>query len=412
MSAALAPAPLTAAARPGRDARDRVRQGAAATTPPDVLLELAADADLTVRAAVAMNCAAPSAADRLLAQDGDERVRTLLARKLAQLVPSLACGERDRLRQQALETLALLVEDEAARVRGAITDVLKDMPNAPRALILRLAHDSLLVVSEPVIRLSPLLTQDDLLALIEQRPNPATAAAVARRAALPEAVCDAVAATADTAAITALLENRSAAIRETTLDMLIDRAADHEAWHAPLVRRPVLSPRATRALADIVCTQLLDELTRRADLSPAIAAELRDRLALRLQPAATAAALPPDPNQALLDAQELYADDRLDEAALLAAVHRGEATVTTALLAVAADVSVSVVERAATLRSAKGLVSLVWKAGFSMQVAGPVQVLLARLSPAVALRASPGGAFPLAVEEMRWQLDFLCRMGK
>ncbi len=404
MSAALLPT--------SRDARDRVRQGAAPTTPPDVLLELAGDPDLTVRAAVAMNCAAPTQVDRLLAQDSDERVRTLLARKLSQLVPSLACGARDRLRQQALETLTLLVEDEAARVRGAITDVLKDMPNAPRALILRLAHDALLVVSEPVIRLSPLLTQDDLLALIAQAPNLATAAAVARRAGLPEAVCDAVAATADTAAITALLENPSAAIRETTLDMLIDRAADHEAWHAPLVRRPVLSPRAASALAEIVTTQLLDELTNRADLAPTIAAELRDRLALRLKPTATAAALPPDPNQALLDAQELYADDRLDEAALLAAVHRGETTITTALLAVAADVSVSVVERAASLRSAKGLVSLVWKAGFSMQVAGPVQVLLARLSPAVALRASPGGAFPLAVEEMRWQLDFLGRMGK
>jgi uncharacterized protein (DUF2336 family) len=407
MGAALHPA-----TRPGRDIRERVRQGAASTTSPDILLELACDPDLTVRAAVAMNCAAPSQANHLLARDSDDRVRTLLARKLSQLVPSLASGERDRLRQQALETLALLVEDEAARVRGAITDVLKDMPNAPRQLILRLAHDSLLAVSEPVIRLSPLLTQGDLLALIERRPNPATAAAVARRAALPEAVCDAIAATADTAAITALLENASAAIRETTLDMLVDRAVDHEAWHAPLVRRPALSPRATTALAEIVTTQLLDELTRRADLAPEVAAELRERLAQRLKPAATAPARPPDPDQALRDAQELLAEDRLDEAALLAAVHRGEAEAATALLAVAADVAVSVVERAATLRSAKGLVSLVWKAGFSMQAAGPVQVLLARLSPAVALRASPGGAFPLAVEEMRWQLDFLRRMGK
>jgi hypothetical protein len=224
-------------------------------------------------------------------------------------------------------------------------------------------------------------------------------------------VCDAIAATADTAAITALLENRSAAIRETTLDMLVGRAVDHEAWHAPLVRRPALSPRAATALAEIVTTQLLDELTRRADLAPEVAAELRERLAQCLKPAATAAT-PPDPDQALRDAQDLLADDRLDEAALLAAVQRGEAEAATALLAVAADVAVSVVERAATLRSAKGLVSLVWKAGFSMQAAGPVQVLLARLSPAVTLRASPGGAFPLAVEEMRWQLDFLRRMGR
>ncbi|MBN8890206.1 MAG: hypothetical protein BGP12_00810 [Rhodospirillales bacterium 70-18] len=404
--------PSAAATRPLDDAKARVRQGAAATTPPDLLLALANDPEVTVRAAVAMNLAAPAQVDRMLARDADERVRTLLARKLAQLVPTLAHRDRDRLREQALDTLTALVEDEAVRVRGAITDVLKDMPVAPRRLILRLAQDSVLAVCEPVIRLSPLLSGEDLLALIAQAPSPATATAVARRAELPEAVSDAVAATADTAAITALLENTSAAIRETTLDMLIGRAADHEAWHAPLVRRPVLSARASRALSDIVATQLLDELASRADLDASVTAELRQRLSIRLKPAATAGEPAPDLSQAMSEAQNLFADDRLNEDALLAAVHRGEARMVSAMLAVAADVGASVVDRAATLRSAKGLVSLVWKAGFSMRVAGPVQVLLARLAPATVLRATAGGGFPLAVEEMRWQIDFLCRMGR
>ena len=66
--------------------------------------------------------------------------------------------------------LAELVEDEAVRVRAAIADVVKDMPQAPRELILRLAHDSAVPVSEPVIRLSPLLTTEDLLALLARRP--------------------------------------------------------------------------------------------------------------------------------------------------------------------------------------------------------------------------------------------------
>ena len=78
----------------------------------------------------------------------------------------------------------------------------------------------------------------------------------------------------------------------------------------------------------------------------------------------------------------------------------------------AAGVPASVVERAATLRSAKALVSLVWRAGFSMQVAGPLQTLLARTPPGAVLRGGPGGAFPLAIEEMRWQIDFLMRMGR
>lgn len=397
---------------PSRGERDRVRQGASADTSSDLLLVLANDPEVTVRAAVAMNVGSPAQVDRLLAADADERVRTLLARKLAQLVPDLASSERDRLREQALDTLTCLVEDEAARVRGAIADVLKDMNAAPRHIILRLAQDSVVAVCEPVILLSPLLTTDDLLALIAQAPNPSTATLVARRAELPDTVCDAVAATADTAAITALLENRSAAIRETTLDMLISRAADHECWHAPLVRRPRLSPRASRALSDIVATHLLNELSLRADLEPAVTAEIRQRLAIRLKPSPTATEAEPNLEEAVSQAQDLFADDRLNEDAILAAVHRGEARMVSAMLAVAADVAPSVVDRAATLRSAKGLVSLVWKAGFSMRVGGPVQVLLARLAPSAALRGTAGGGFPLAVEEMRWQIDFLCRMGR
>ncbi len=393
------------------DDRARVRIGAAAETAPEILLALAGDADVTVRAAVAMNAAAPAQVDSLLAQDHDERVRTILAHKLATLVPGLRHAESDRLGDTAFSTLATLVEDEAERVRTAIADVLKDMPEAPRSLILRLARDSSVAVFDPVIRLSPLLSEEDLLALTRQPPSSATATAVARRANISESVCDAIAITADTAAITALLENQSAAIREATLDSLISRAAAYEPWHGPLVRRPRLSPRATRALSEIVATQLLDELISRADLAPALSAELKQRLAVRLQPDPGSPRAEPLLADAMSEARALAHDGQLTEAVIITAVQRAEARRATALLAVAAEVPVSVVERAATLRSAKGLVSLVWKAGMTMRLATPLQTLLARIAPNVVLRASANGQFPLALEEMRWQIEFLSRMG-
>jgi hypothetical protein len=96
---------------------------------------------------------------------------------------------------------------------------------------------------------------------------------------------------------------------------------------------------------------------------------------------------------------------------VLRAAQRGEARLASAMLAVATGVPLSVVERAASLRSAKGLVSLCWKAGFSMRVAGPLQSLLARIPPASILAPGPNGMFPMAAEEMRWPLEFLDRMG-
>ena len=38
--------------------------------------------------------------------------------------------------------------------------------------------------------------------------------------------------------------------------------------------------------------------------------------------------------------------------------------------------------------------------------------LLARLNPSTILRPTPSGGFPLAVDEMRWQLEFLRDMGR
>jgi uncharacterized protein (DUF2336 family) len=393
----------------------RVRLGAAPDTAPDVLRTLARDPSVTVRAAVAMNPAAGEV-DHLLAQDQDERIRTLLARKLATLVPNIAAAERDTLRSQVMATLHRLVSDEAVRVRETIADVLKDMPEAPRSLVLQLAQDAAAEVHDPVIRLSPLLTSDDLLALLAAAPIHADggsiATSVASRAGLAEQVADAVAATSNTRAIAALLANSTAAIREATLDRLAAAGAPHETWHEPLVARPRLSARAARAMSDYVATHLLQTLSGRADLPPAVARDLRQRLEARLNPAPNASRRDPDIDEAMQEARRLHADGKLDEAALLSAIQRGEARMATAILALAADFPASVVDRAATLRSAKGLISLVWKAGFTMQVAVPLQTLLARLNPGAILRPAPGGGFPLAIDEMRWQIDFLRDMGR
>ena len=356
-----------------------------------MLRALAADASVTVRAAVAMNARAPSEADRTLVQDGDERVRMLLARKLAELTPALARAEQDRLKEQAFQLLSRLVEDEAVRVRAAVADEVKEMPEAPRELILRLARDTAMPVAEPVIRLSPLLTAEDLLALVAWPPAPETVTAIARRPNLTEAVSDAIATTADTAAIRALLGNGSAAIREATLNSLIAQSALHVEWHEPLIHRPALPMPAARALSEIVSTRLLDILASRADLDPALCADLRRRLAERL----AGSGLPEDrrpelsADQAMTQAQALAAKGRLSEEALLHAAKRGKSRLASALLAVAAGMPLTVVDRAASLRSAKGLISLCWKAGFSMRIAGPLQSLLARIPPASVLQPAP-----------------------
>jgi uncharacterized protein (DUF2336 family) len=394
------------------DEAARVRLGASTTTEPAVLQELANDPSVTVRAALALNPTAPPHANQSLVLDADDRVRILLARKLAVLAPRLSAEDQKTLQRETWETLSALVVDEAERVRAAIAEAVKDIPEAPHELILRLAQDTVLSVSEPVIRLSPLLTTEDLLALVAHAPGAGTVLAVAHRPRIEEAVSDAIAASANSVAIRALLANPSAQIREATLDALVARSAAHPDWHDPLVRRPSLSIRAARMLSEIVATHLLEVLATRADLAPPLAEDLRRRIAARLTPKALPLSEPADitADEALTQARALATSGKLSEEVVLEAARRGETRYATALLAVAAGTPVSAVDRAASLRSAKGLVSLVWNAGFTMRTAVALQGLLARLPPDTVLVAGPGGAFPLAVAEMRWQLDFLARM--
>ena len=368
---------------------DRAALAALPGAAPELLYFLAADGAALVRAAVAANPAAPAQADRLLAADADPAVRAELGRKLAPQAPGLAAA-RDRLGEIGWQTLCGLAQDAAERVRAVIAEELKSLPDAPRELILRLAGDAAMEVAEPVIRLSPLLTEADLLALVASPPVPATVTAIARRPGIGERLCDAIASTADAAAITALLDNASATIRESTLDALIIQAATRVTWQEALVRRPALPPRALRALALCVAGHLLDRLAARPDLDPGLAGTLRRRVEERL-------------------AREAQGDlaEPLPEQAFEAAAMRGDKAAMARLLAAHAAVPLAAVEQAARLRSGKGLVSLCWQAGFRMRSALLAQSVLGQLAPGSVLLPTAAGDWPLSGDEMVWQIELL-----
>ncbi|WP_158742479.1 DUF2336 domain-containing protein [Acidisphaera sp. L21] len=387
----------------------RVKLAANPATPSDILTFLARDTAVTVRAAVALNPSVTAAADRRLAGDGDERVRMLLARKLAKALPGLSGPTEREMRERTLGILSTLVRDEAVRIRAAIAVIVAAMPDLPRDIVLALANDAAVSVSEPVLRLSPLLSTDDLLALLHTPPHDATATAIACRSNLPPEVADAIAASADSAAIQALLANKSAAIMESTLDVLIARAENEPEWHEPLVQRPWLSDNAARALSGIVADHLLKILAERSDITPSVVAEIQQRLAKQL--AKGVAPITRVSDEALMEeARYLDTMGELTEDMLLAALRAGDVRRASTLLAVAASVTLSVMDRAASLRSAKALVSLVWKAGFSIRAAGSVQAVIGQLGPDEVMAASASGGYPLTPEELGWQLDFLgCR---
>src|SRR5579859_4404105 len=207
-----------------RDPADRRRVAENQHVKPEVLYFLATDPDPDVRLAIARNQATPIQADVLLSRDSEETVRADLAAKIARFAPDLRPDETDKLKAMTYQVLETLIQDQAVRVRRVVAETLKDMNTAPAGLIQRLARDPELAVAGPVLQYSPVLTDDDLLDIVRQLPIPGAAAAIARRRRLGPAVADEIGNGMDVDAITALLSNSSAQIREDTLDRLVERA--------------------------------------------------------------------------------------------------------------------------------------------------------------------------------------------
>ena len=382
---------------------------------PELLYYLASDGDAEVRAAVAANEATPVQADLILARDRDETVRLDLAQKIARLTPGLSAEQHDRLREMTYEVLEILVRDQVPRVRQVIAEVLKDVADAPPAVIRSLARDSEIVVAEPVLQFSPVLTDDDLLEIIRNSPIPGALAAIARRAHVPADVADAIGASPDTGAITVLLENPRAQIREETLDRLVERAPEVTAWHRPLATRPWLPKNAVRKLARFLAGNLLSLLAERRDLDPRTVKEVRAAVMRRLgseektKPAPPAASKPTAPksaaSEALARARKLNASGALGESVVLTALGN-DRTFARAALAVLGNLPLEVVDRVLAAHSAKGVTALAWRCGLSMRAAVKVQLQLGQIPPAAALQPRSDGRYPMSEEAMRWQLDF------
>jgi uncharacterized protein (DUF2336 family) len=393
------------------DEANRVRLGASKTTSPEILRALATDPSVTVRASLALNPALPAQVIAILEADTDARVREILSRKLAPLTEKIPNETRQRVQKDAVASLTAMVAEAALKVRVSIAEAVRDMPEGPRDIVLRLAQDPAVMVCEPVILFSPMLTQEDLATLIASGPPPSTILAVASRPRIGPAVSDAIVEVADPAAIKALLCNQTAQIREATLDALAAQSEQHTDWQEPLVRRPQLSARAQRMLAEIVTGNLLETLAARADLDPKVAAALRAAMDAKTSPGASAGR-PDGTTKAelravLARAETLKQSGRIDDYAVVDALRTNELMSAKAMLAVKAGVALPVVERACDLRSAKAIVSLAWKAGLSPQTAIVLQTMLANLAATQTLRPGRGGGFALSEDEMRWQLSFL-----
>lgn len=398
-----------------RDSDPAVRRALARHpgTRPEVLYFLAEDSSTDVRLEIANNERTPRQADLLLADDGDDEIRTALATKIARLTPALPDKDRGALYEYTMQVLEKLAQDQIVRVRQIMAEALQDVADAPHSVIQQLASDAELVVSGPVLRFSPVLTDKDLLSIINSGAAQSKLAAISERRNVSGDVADAIVGEGNEETVAILLANSTAQIREETLDALTARSEKIVSWHAPLVARPALSMRSARILAGFVADHLLAKLQAREDLEAATLEAVAEVVAERLGDANGKQDLV-DPEWAQDDVSQeeieaLKKAGKLSEAAIVESLEAGRKRFVEAALASLAEVPRGSAARIVAQRSGKALVALAWKAGMSTDVIGPLQVQLMGLPPSKIVIADDPDLWPMSEEDMDWQLDFFLK---
>lgn len=395
------------------DAEVRLQLAGRDDVKPELLYFLAEDKDPAVRRAIAANASTPRKADLLLVADEDNEVRVGMAEKIALLAPGLSANEQVNIRKMTYEALEILARDQITRVRQILAETLKDVADAPPEVIRQLARDVELVVSGPILEFSPVLSVDDLLEIIANDPISGAMGAVSRRHNLGEQVSSAIAASDDQDAITQLLANSSAQIREQTLNNLIDRAVDYQPWHEPLAHRPKLPAGAAGRLARFVAENLLEILTARKDLDAKTADQVRTIVNRRLEeePASDQQEDIPEidvisPNQ-LRKVRELNKEGVLNADRLNEALQKGSREFAAAALIVMSNLDEKIIMHAIYIRSAKAIIAIGWKANLEPWLIEQLQLRLCKIPKQDVLVTPQGQDYPLSEEEMDWQLNFL-----
>nr|WP_312160431.1 DUF2336 domain-containing protein [Brevundimonas diminuta] len=232
--------------------------------------------------------------------------------------------------------LSDLTDAMETAVRAELAERFAQSPDAPHQLIRRLANDEAETVAAPVLSTSPVLTEADLIGVVRSR-GQGHMRAVSRRAAVSEAVSDAIVERGDDETLGVLLGNEGAALSRAATETAVERARANPALHAVTVERASLPPDLLNDLYFDVEARLRQRiLEQNARLDPAL---LESALAAgRTRVAAEDGALPADYAESLAYVEELRAANQLTPQVLARFLRSGGQTAFLIALSQLADV--------------------------------------------------------------------------
>ncbi|MBC8338104.1 MAG: DUF2336 domain-containing protein [Rhodospirillales bacterium] len=199
---------------------------------------------------------------------GDTRAET--AAKIANGFSAGALSDTER--KLAEEIFHVMVKDAEVRVREALAQNLKENPNIPHDVAVSLARD-VAQVALPVLQFSEVLTDDDLIAIVNSQ-SPEKQVAIAKRSSVSEDVADALVETGNEEAVTSLVANEGADISERSMMKVVDTLGDRESIQDAMVHRGKLPVTVSERLVTLVSEKFAADLIGREDLPDNVVTDL------------------------------------------------------------------------------------------------------------------------------------------
>ena len=257
-----------------------------------------------------------------LAEEGSSEKRRALLRELTEHffgAPTRTSTEDDLYGA----VLAKLADDMEIAVRTELSARFANAPDAPHALIRRLANDEA-AVAGAVLAHSPVLTDEDLLGVVRHHGQDHLRA-VSARPSVSEAVSDVIVERGDDETLGTLLRNDGARLSRKASEAAVERAKANPALHEATVSRAGLPADLLNDMYFVVEARLRSQiLEQNARMDPAL---LDAALAAgRTRVATDDGALPADYSECLAYVEELKAAGQLTPRMLARFLRSGSKT--------------------------------------------------------------------------------------
>jgi hypothetical protein len=169
---------------------------------------------------------------RVLNGDANTVERDQLFRNMAQLFAYVSDRCDDEQVAQYDEVLCQLAELVEVEARTHVAKLLAPLERAPGNVVVKLANDTY-DVAAPLLEFSNVLSDDDLIEIVENR-SEAHRVAIAGRQSVPQRVGEAIVEHGETSSVMRLVRNANAELGQSTLERLVQRASGDEQLAADL----------------------------------------------------------------------------------------------------------------------------------------------------------------------------------